>query len=270
MTMHTPAKQEQHTRARPDLADRKLILLLTSAGVILVAYAVLHAWLPDAFDAPGSPLLQSSAILGSLLLLVPFAFSLAKRTGHGGPPTRWFIGHVFAAVAGFVLVAIHSAGRLEQFPALLFLAGLALIVSGAVARLRISRDMAATLGSKSSPFRVLEASERDRLRELIGEKTELLTALQPGASEATFSVTLRHCFTAPKLAYGYHKLASEERRIMGTRQSVGRLQAFWRPFHMMVAWLFGLGLVIHVVVVLFFAGYVAGDRDIYWWHFTAW
>jgi hypothetical protein len=31
-----------------------------------------------------------------------------------------------------------------------------------------------------------------------------------------------------------------------------------------------LGLITHVIVVLFFAGYVADGRDIYWWHFTAW
>jgi hypothetical protein len=31
-----------------------------------------------------------------------------------------------------------------------------------------------------------------------------------------------------------------------------------------------LGLVIHVVTVTFFAGYVAGGEPITWWHLRAW
>jgi len=30
------------------------------------------------------------------------------------------------------------------------------------------------------------------------------------------------------------------------------------------------GLPAHIIVVLFFAGYVAGDSEIDWWYITAW
>jgi len=39
---------------------------------------------------------------------------------------------------------------------------------------------------------------------------------------------------------------------------------------MALAWLFLAGLILHVIVVTFFAGYVAEGRDIYWWHLAAW
>jgi hypothetical protein len=47
-------------------------------------------------------------------------------------------------------------------------------------------------------------------------------------------------------------------------------QAWWRPLHMALAWLFVLGVVIHVVTVTFFAGYVADGGPITWWHLRAW
>ena len=39
---------------------------------------------------------------------------------------------------------------------------------------------------------------------------------------------------------------------------------------MLIALLFYLGLLAHVVVVLFFAGYAAHGGAIDWWHITAW
>ena len=57
---------------------------------------------------------------------------------------------------------------------------------------------------------------------------------------------------------------------MGMRASVGLEQAFWRPLHLAIAYLFVLGIFIHVITVTFFAGYVAGGGPIGWWHLTAW
>ncbi|MEQ9574695.1 MAG: hypothetical protein RLN77_03860, partial [Rhodospirillales bacterium] len=100
--------------------------------------------------------------------------------------------------------------------------------------------------------------------------TALLPHLAPQASEALFSPTLRHFLTAPLKSLAYARLAREEARLIGARRSVSRLQAWWRPVHMALAWLFLAGLVVHVVLVTLFAGYVADGRDIYWWHLAAW
>ncbi len=210
------------------------------------------------------------AVAGSALLLVPMGFALAKRTGRGGSPPRWFVAHVAAATAGLVLVAGHTSGRLERPPALLLLALVGLALTGAVARVRLSADIAATFGTKRAPFRALDADRRDALRRLIQRKIEVLAELDPVAGEATFSVTLAHCIRAPRLASAYARLVRQENRLMGTRHSVGAAQAYWRPLHLVLAYGFVIGLLIHIVVVTLFAGYAAGDRDIYWWHIAAW
>ena len=57
---------------------------------------------------------------------------------------------------------------------------------------------------------------------------------------------------------------------MRARASVGAAQAWWRPLHLALAATFIVGLLIHVVMVTFFAGYVAEGRPVTWWHLTAW
>jgi hypothetical protein len=98
----------------------------------------------------------------------------------------------------------------------------------------------------------------------------LIRDLDPQAREGTFSVTLSHWWRSPRLAYAYHRLASEEAWLLGTRRAVGVSQGWWRPLHMALAWIFVLGVVIHVITVTFFAGYVADGGPITWWHLKAW
>ena len=111
---------------------------------------------------------------------------------------------------------------------------------------------------------------KDRLLALIAEKTALLARLDPEASEALFSVTLRHLLRKPVKSLAYMRLVRREAELMGTRRSVPFAQAWWRPLHMALAWMFLAGLILHIVLVTFFAGYVADGREIYWWHLAAW
>ena len=57
---------------------------------------------------------------------------------------------------------------------------------------------------------------------------------------------------------------------MGQRDSVVMAQAWWRPLHLLLSWLFVGGLLLHVVLVTFFAGWVADGGEVYWWHVTRW
>ena len=88
-----------------------------------------------------------------------------------------------------------------------------------------------------------------------------------GAGDGTGAACARR-FAAG--GYRVAMLARTEERMVGARQSVGAGQAWWRPLHMALAGIFVAGLLTHIVVVTFFAGYVAEGRDIYWWHITAW
>jgi quinol-cytochrome oxidoreductase complex cytochrome b subunit len=45
-------------------------------------------------------------------------------------------------------------------------------------------------------------------------------------------------------------------------------ERLWRRGHLVLALLFVAGLAAHLVTVLFFAGYVADGREVYWWHFA--
>jgi len=57
---------------------------------------------------------------------------------------------------------------------------------------------------------------------------------------------------------------------VGARSSVAVELRWARRIHMLAALGFYLGLIAHVIVVLFFAGYAAGGSEISWWHITAW
>ena len=255
---------------RKDLSDRRLLACCAAGIAAIVLWFLLRGALPEAWRVPGSPELYLTGVAGVILMLVPVAFVVAKRGGGGANPVNWFNAHVLCSLAGMVLIAIHSGGFLRRPPALLLLALLALAVLGVWARVRGSRRIAATFASKAPAFRVPDAATRERLRELIVQKRVLLAQLDPRASEGTFSVNLPHFIRSPRMALAYRRLALEESRLLGTRAAVSAQQAWWRPLHMVLAWLFVLGVVIHVITVTFFAGYVADGGPITWWHITAW
>jgi hypothetical protein len=253
-----------------DIADRRLVRLVAAALAAIAAWFALRPWLAPAWREPGSPQLYLTGIAGVLLLLVPAAFALAKRGGASRDPRGWFNAHVYGSLAGAVLIAAHSGGLLRRPPALLLLAIVALAALGVWARLAGARRMAATFASKTGIFAAPDAPTRERLKGIIAEKRILLKDLDRNADEGSFSVTLLHLVRKPRLALGYRRLAREESRLLGTRAAVGAAQAWWRPLHMALAWIFVLGVLIHVVTVTFFAGYVAGGGPITWWHLTHW
>lgn len=256
--------------SRPDVSNRALIALTLATAALLAVYFLALPALPAALHTPGSPAVYLIGVAGTLLLLVAAAFVLAKRSGRGGSPVVWFAAHIGCGTIGFALVAVHSTGRLDQAPALLLLNLLALLVLGIWARLRAARHMADTFGTKLRGFAVPDAATRAELARLIAQKTALLAKLDPTANEATFSVTLPHILRRPHAALAYLRLVRAEEQLMGTRRSVGTAQAWWRPLHLLLAATFLVGLLVHIVMVTFFAGYVADGGPVTWWHITAW
>lgn len=255
---------------RRDLSDAKLLSLIGGMAAAIVAWFAIRPSLPEPWRMPGSPALYLTGVAGVALLLVPAAFAIVKRAGLTRDPVGWFNAHVVCASLGTVLIVIHSAGYLRRAPALLLATLLALAVLGVWARVRGSRHMAATFASKAPAFSVPDAQTRERLKAILSAKRRLLGQLDADAREGTFSVTLRHWLKTPRLAGAYQRLARDESRLLGTRLAVGASQAWWRPLHMALAWLFVAGVIIHVVTVTFFAGYVADGSPITWWHLTAW
>lgn len=255
---------------RKDLSDATLLRLIATALVTIAAWFAVRPWLPEMWRVPGSPALYLTGVCGTALLLVPAVFTLAKRSGVSRHPVGWFNAHVRCALLGAVLVAIHSGGAIRNAPALLLLAIVGLVTLGVWARIRGAQRMAATFASKGPGFYAPDAATRERLRTLLAAKQRLLSELDPQAREATFSVTLAHLMRAPWRALAYQRLARVEARLLGTRHRVGRAQAWWRPLHLALAWIFALGVLTHVIVVTFFAGYAAHGGPITWWHLAEW
>ena len=131
---------------------------------LLVIYFVMLPMLPEFMRKPGSPVIYLIGVAGTLLLFVAGAFVAAKRTGRGGSPVGWFIAHVVCGNIGFVLVAIHTTGKLDQMPALLLLNLVALMALGIWARVRAARTMADTFGTKLRGFAARDTTRRSALK----------------------------------------------------------------------------------------------------------
>jgi hypothetical protein len=254
----------------PGAADRLLARLIFASAILLATHFALLPDLPSDWRKPGSPPLYLIGAAGGLLLLVSAGFLLAKRTGRGGSPVGWFEAHVLTGTLGAVLAAVHSAGRLRYAPALLLLALAGLLALGVWARVRLSRRMAATFAEKAEGLLAPDPELRERLRAILREKELLLARLDPSAREGTFSPTLAHWLRSPLRSIAYARLAGEESRLLGARRAVPPAQAHWRRVHIALALLFLAGLLGHVAVVTFFAGYVSGGGEIYWPHLAAW
>jgi len=202
--------------------------------------------------------------------MTPLLFSLTKRSSLPVSPPRWFAAHVLASMAGFVFISLHvAAGRLFSTPGILYLLLLFLIYQGIMARVFLSRQFSRQFGSREASFTLTGASRRE-LAEVIAAKTRLLKRLDPQASEALFSPNLRHVMSHPLLTLRYARLVSLESRLVGARRRAGRLLSLWRRLHILAALLLLSGIIVHVLTVTFFAGYVAGDDTIYWWHLATW
>jgi hypothetical protein len=255
-------------RHRPDLSERNILLLL--ASVALVA-ALTLAW--PGLPAPGSTPGQTCAALGALLLLAPLLFVVMKRSGLADSPPAWFIAHVLATSLGSCLIFIHVArGNWLTPPGMVLLLMAFLVLQGSLLRVVLSRGFSLLFARSSAPlgFAAPAGLDKVELQTVIDTKVALLRHLDPNADEALFSPALKHWLGQPLLSCRYQLLAEREARLVGARGAVALELRWSRRIHMLAALGFYLGLLAHVIVVLFFAGYAAGEGEIDWWYITAW
>ena len=253
---------------RPDLSTGSILLL---AGMVILAAASITLW--PVVSAPGSVAGQLCAAFGALLLLAPLAFVIMKRSGWSVSPPLWFIGHVLATSLGSCLIFVHVAsGDWLTPPGVALLLMLFLILQGSLLRGILSRGFSLLFARSSAPMGFAAPAGLDKLalQQVIDAKIDLLGTLDPAADEALFSPALKHWLGQPLRSFRYQLLAEREARMIGARASAGVGLGWSRRIHMLAALGFYLGLVAHIVVVLFFAGYAAGGDTIDWWYITAW
>ena len=253
---------------RPDLSTTQILLL--DASIAAAAAVILLA---PGSTAPGSPAGQLAAAGGALLLLAPLLFVVMKRSASSASPPAWFIVHVLASLAGSCLILVHAkAGDWLSPPGLLLLLLGLLVMQGSLLRAVLSRGFSLLFArsSQANGFAAPAALDKAALQRLIERKTALLQDLDPAADEALFSPALEHWLRSPWQSLRYQWLAEREARMVGARAGAGPALAWSRRLHLLLALGFYLGLLAHVVVVLFFAGYAADGGAVDWWHVTAW
>lgn len=267
---NTHSQHPTSAARRPVLRKQALLGVLAMVVVITGLFFMIRPALPEAWATPGSPELYLVGVLGALLTMTPFAFSLVKRSGASENPPAWFVAHVIAASVGVALLVIHSGGHFGGPPALLLAGGLFLVVQGAWARIFLSHKISGVFGGKYLAIMSAGTVDKERMRAIIAEKRDVLMRLDPAADEALFSPTLSHWCRRPIATLRYARLAREEMGLIGQRKAISPALAYWRALHIAAAFLFLSGMVVHVLTVTFFAGYVADGGPITWWHLTAW
>lgn len=250
---------------------REALMVLLAALLVLPLAVVAQQMAAPGTRAAGTPWRQGAAVAGGLLLFVPLLYSITKRTGLSARPPIWFVAHVVAGAVGLLLVCVHaSAGRLLSMPGVLLALVFFLALQGTLARLFLTPRLSQRFGAQPSSFHTAQGVDRARLSELIAHKRAVLGRLDAQASEALFSPTLRHALRHPSLTWRYAMLSARESRLVGARRQGGALLSLWRRVHIALAAVLLAGVLIHVAVVTFFAGYVAVGRPITWWHLAAW
>lgn len=254
--------------SRPDLSCKALIHMALTALVLVVLAVVLGQ-----STRPGDPIGQTSAFLGSLILCLPLAFFVAKRSGFAASPPTWFVLHALSGFVGIGLIAVHVASVSGFAPPLVPLASLVfLVVQGFWMRAFLTKRLSFLFARAPRSFDYGPALETKKaaIADIIARKEALLTRLDPAAQEATFSPRLAHWLRAPVKALRYEWLAHREARLVGAKARAGAVLSYSRRLHMAVALVFYAGLLGHVIVMLFFAGYAAKGGEIYWWHIADW
>ncbi|MCP4379571.1 MAG: hypothetical protein GY794_25805, partial [bacterium] len=174
---------------------------------------------------------------------------------------------------GVYLVLFHAAaGDWLSPPGIVLILMIFLVIQGAFLRISVSSRFSWLFAGSAiaGGFAGFVSIDKQQLQALIEHKQRLLIKLDNCAEEALFSPSLSHWLRHPWFSLRYQKLIAEEARMIGARESAGFWPAWSRRIHMTAAALFFIGLLAHVVVVLFFAGYAAGDGEIDWWYVTDW
>jgi hypothetical protein len=252
------------------------MVFFVSAGALAlaIAYVVAAPFVARYDTRPGAPVGQSLGIAAGVGLLFTFLYLPARRSAalESGKPRTQLL-HTLVGAAGVALALAHSRGRLAHPPALVLLAAAGLLASGLYGRIVSPRRLGGAFGRGALAYRTArgEPPGARELAGLIASKQALLARLHAGAREAEFVLRTHHWVRRPLLSMGYFRLAGRERRLVdslpaaGTAE-VGLAERAWRRLHVWLAWLFVIGLLAHIVTTVFFAGYVAGDREVYWWH----
>ncbi len=225
---------------------------------------------------PGSAIGQSLGILAGVLLLATLAYVRVRRSEapHPAKPAAQ-LAHALVGTLGTALAIMHSRAALSEWSTLVLFAVLGLVASGLYGRVVAPRRVGTTFGRGAVPYQAAHQGATAEGDRIVEQKRRLIRTFTEHGREGEFVLRWQHWRRNPRGALRYHRLGMLERRVMAANPlsastEISLLERWWRRAHLILAALFVIGLFAHVVTTVFFAGYVAEGRDIYWWHLTDW
>jgi hypothetical protein len=208
---------------------------------------------------PGSLIGSALAIVGSALMIVPLAYSVAKRLFRvRGPSLRTFLSiHIYAGLVGPILVIIHTGHKFDNpLGALLTTTTLIVVLSGFIGRYLL-QACSRTLGEKRA--------EWDRLEALLdGARVQLATALNdpdgaargrpPGVLAAVFPFTAKDpaVRAALKEARGLAGAGAVLDASIALHEQMQQWFRLWMRFHFALTAALYLLLAAHVLIVSYY------------------
>ena len=149
--------------------------MLLAFIVSMVLFVLIKPYLGPDWQRPGTALMQSIAIGGALLLLVPFLFLLASG-GFSAVPNKLFILHVGASVCGGFMVACHAIASFDGPPLIMLAALVLLMITGTFGRVYANRIFAASFAMKPHLLAHMMTAPRAALKNLIEAKVACCAA----------------------------------------------------------------------------------------------
>jgi len=227
---------------------------------------------------PGSPIGQSLGIGAALILLATLYYLPVRRSDSGrwSKPAAQTL-HSLVGTLGATLAILHSQLALREWSTLVLLAIIGLLATGLYGRVIAPQRVGSAFGRSAIPYTTATQpnAASTSTSDLVDAKRRVLKSLNAEAREGEFVLRWHHWTHHPRIALRYHRLAIAERRTLARNPlsasaEISPLERLWRRLHLVLAALFIVGLLAHVLTTVFFAGYVADGREIYWWHLTQW
>lgn len=255
----------------------RLVGRISLVALCLAAIAVIAAPRVNMDLRPGSVVGQSLGIVAAVLMLGSISYVLVRRSNSERSKPRAQLLHSLIGSVGVATAVVHSHVYLREWSAWVVLAAIGLLATGLYGRLLSPQRVGRAFGRKALPFMsAADGFAHLELDDLMKKKQALAAAFgNEQLPERQFVLRLHHWRRHPLLAYRYQGLAAQERRQIArhplcSTASASLPERWWRRAHLFLAVLFVVGVLTHVVTTVFFAGYVADGREIYWWHLTDW
>lgn len=196
-------------------------------------------------------------VTGALLMLVPLAYSIIKRVPRlkaaftRRVPMRTLLAwHIYAGVAGPILVLLHTGHKFESPLGILLTAMMLVVVlSGFTGRYLMSR-ISQEIREKQTVLSGLEAGYRETAAELASRPQEAALAARSGflarIAAGLFVPETAPSFAAPYRAIRLAESIADVEYAISTHEAFKRLFSRWLKFHIVISYVLYILLALHI------------------------